>query len=338
MRGWFWKTYPTPDQTQSLDVHRIRACLEKGGYEVELAQFDRFDFSKSYQDYDVLYGSSEDYLGGSKSYMEDILLWLEIHGAVLIPPYKYFRAHHNKVMMELLRQDFSTAEFKTIQSTVLPSASSAQKILANLPQPAVVKSASGAGSTGVFLARNTLELESAIHKASRQIFGFPYVWIRLKNVIQYLKRKAPIYVNNSKYVVQNLIPGLAGDYKVLVFGQRYFVLYRLNRENDFRASGSGRFVDREDPELFQILDFARRCYGEIDSPFVSLDIAHDGQQAHLIEFQCVSFGFKAMSLSDHHYRADSGNWQRINGSVVPEEIFSQAILDYLSARDACKIC
>ena len=330
MRGWFWKTYPTPDQTRSLDVHRIRACLEKGGYEVELAQFDHFDFSKTYQDYDVLYGSSEDYLGGSKSYMEDILLWLELHGAILIPPYKYFRAHHNKVMMELLRQDFSAAEFKTIQSRVLPSARSGQAIFAELPRPAVIKSASGAGSTGVFLARNSQELQSAINKASRQVFGFPYAWIRLNNAIRFLQRKAPLVVNNSKYVVQNLIPGLAGDYKVLIFGQRFFVLYRLNRENDFRASGSGRFVDREDPELFQVLDFASRCYNEIDSPFASLDIAHDGQLAHLIEFQCVSFGFKAMSLSDHHYQLTLGEWLRINEKVVPERIFCEAILDYLS--------
>ncbi len=336
MRGWFWKTYPTPTQTQSLDVRQISASLEKGGYEVELAQFDRFDLSKSYRDYYVLYGSSEDYLGSSKSFMEDILLWLELHGAILIPHYKYFRAHHNKVMMELLRLDFSAAEFKTIQSRVLPSARSGQEILAELPRPAVIKSASGAGSTGVYLARNQQEMISAIHKASRQVFGFPYLWIRLNNVIQFLKRKAPQVVNNSKYVVQNLIPGLAGDYKVLIFGQRYFVLYRLNRENDFRASGSGRFVDREDSELFQVLDFAQRCFREIDSPFVSMDIAYNGQQAHLIEFQCVSFGFKAMSLSDHHYQTILGKWQRINKRVIPEEIFCDAVMDYLSAKESAK--
>ncbi|NCA98761.1 MAG: hypothetical protein EOM70_05240 [Clostridia bacterium] len=338
MRGWFWKTYPTPNQTKSLDTRIIVTELAKCDFEVQLTRYDRFDFSKNYTGHYVLYGSSEDYLGGSKSYMDDILLWLELHGAILIPNYKYFRAHHNKVMMELLRQDFSGAEFKTIQSTVLPSASSGQAIQARLPLPAVIKSASGAGSTGVYLARTARDMQIAIRKASCQVSGFPYTWIQLHNLLQFLKRKAPLYVNNSKYVVQNLIPGLAGDYKVLIFGQRYFALYRLNRTNDFRASGSGRFVDREDPELFQVLDFARRCHQEIDSPFVSLDIAHDGQQAHLIEFQCVSFGFKAMSLSDHHYVSTTGHWQRLDGPVVPELIFSQAIMDYVAARDASRIC
>jgi glutathione synthase/RimK-type ligase-like ATP-grasp enzyme len=330
MRGWFWKTYPTPTRTQSLDVLKLKNDFEQAGIQVEVTQYDRFDFTRDYRGCFVLYGSAEDFLGGYKSYMEDVLLWLDFHGAILVPEFKYFRAHHNKVMMELLRKDFKNTDLQSVQSTILPSARSGKALLSDLPTPAVIKSAAGAGSTGVFLARNRAELESKMEKASRSIDGFPYAWIRAGNAINYLRRKAPLFINNSKLVVQNYIPNMQGDFKVLVFGGHYFVLYRLNRPNDFRASGSGQFVEKPDHELYPVLDFARTCKQEIDSPFASLDIGFDGVRYHLIEFQCVSFGFKAMSLSTSHFEDNQTHWQKVDGSVSPESEFSQATIQYLN--------
>lgn len=332
MRGWFWKTYPTATRTQSLDIQKLIDDFKQAGYQVQLTRYDRFDFSNDYQGWFVLYGSSEDFLGGSKSYMEDILLWLELHGAILVPSFKYFRAHHNKVMMELLRKDFINPDLRSIQSVVLPSARSGKAVLSELPCPAVIKSASGAGSTGVYLARDRSELASKMEKVSRRIDGTPYLGLQTGNVFKMIRRQAPLYMNNSKFVVQNYIPNMHGDYKVLIFGDHYFVLYRLNRPNDFRASGSGQFIEKTDQELLPVLDFAKICKQEVDSPFLSLDIGFDGKSYHLIEFQCVSFGFKAMSLSTCHFIYNNTKWEKVVISVSPEHEFSQAVIRFLSRQ------
>jgi len=48
-------------------------------------------------------------------------------------------------------------------------------------------------------------------------------------------------LHRSKFIVQEFIPDLSNDWKVLVFWDKYYVLRRKNRPNDFRASGSGLF-------------------------------------------------------------------------------------------------
>ena len=141
--------------------------------------------------------------------------------------------------------------------------------------------------------------------------------------------KKPVHIHNNKFITQNYIAGLTGDYKVLVFGSHYFVLRRLNRKNDFRASGSGNFAEDNGVEIYAVLDFAAMCAAEIEAPWISLDICHDGIDCHLIEFQCISFGFKAMSLSEQHYEKKEGQWKVIKGKVIPEEEFCYSVECYL---------
>jgi hypothetical protein len=94
-KGWFWKTYPTMKQTASLDVSMIMAWFTDHGFSVATTSYLDFDFSRDYSGTYVLYGSSEDFMGGSKSFMEDVMLWLDTNGAILLPAFKYFRAHDN---------------------------------------------------------------------------------------------------------------------------------------------------------------------------------------------------------------------------------------------------
>ena len=95
---------------------------------------------------------------------------------------------------------------------------------------------------------------------------------------------------STSLIVQPFIPGLHGDYKVLIFGRKYYTLYRKNRENDFRASGSGFFYDVPLEEHEGLLNFARKITREIDFPIFGMDIAFDGKDYHLLEFQVIHLG------------------------------------------------
>lgn len=327
-QNWFWMTFPNWTTPVSLNVEYISDYFEKLEFQVELTSYSQFDFSKDFRGYVVLYNSSEDYCGGSKDFMEDVLVHLLNQGAVLLPEFRYFRAHHNKVMMEILRDEFKEEKLKTIHSQVWASLEQL-KAASFTRYPIIIKRAGGAGGTGVFLAHDQKELHKYAEKLSRMTDMLQFYQLSYKNIKRKLKGRELLLIHNSKFLTQNYIEGLDGDYKVLVFGTHYFVLHRLNRKDDFRASGSGAFTHDEDDKIEAILDFAKLCTQEIRAPWLSLDICHDGTACHLIEFQCITFGFKAMSLSEHHYVEKDGHWEIVEGRVIPEEEFCYGIQCFL---------
>ena len=329
LRDWFWSTYPDWVKSVSLDTGYLERYFTDLGYNVEITSYHAFHYQKDYEGYIVLYSSAEDYCGGSKAFMEDVLVHLKMQGAVLLPDFPFFRAHDNKVMMEILRCGFRDERLKTISSQVW---SSLEELKASPPTqfPVIVKKAAGAGGLGVFLAHDRKELFRYAEKVSRMADLKQFYYLSCVNVKQRLLGKKPVLIHNTKFVTQNYIEGLQGDYKVLVFGDHYFVLHRLNRENDFRASGSGKFTDEDGSGLQRILDYAGACADEISSPWLSLDICLDGEgTCHLIEFQCLFFGFKAMSLSERHYVRAGGDWETVEGPVVPEEEFCYGVRRFL---------
>lgn len=331
LKDWFWATFPTWETPVSLDTRYMKEYFEKDGYSVEVISYLEFDFNKSYAGYVVLYTSAEDYCGGSKEFIEDILVHLYNQGARLLPEFKYFRAHHNKVMMEILRDSFADKRLKTICSQVWPSYE-ALKNATIKKYPVIVKRASGAGGEGVFLAHDRKELYKYAEKVSRMTDMKQFYYLSCVNVKQKVRGRQPVLIHNSKFITQNYIEGLSGDYKVLVFGDHYFVLHRLNRENDFRASGSGQFTSDNGDKVEEILNFAKLCTTEISAPWLSLDICHDGKNCHLIEFQCISFGFKAMSMSTKHYEWTEDKWETVEGKVMPEEEFCYSVRHYMENR------
>ena len=61
------------------------------------------------------------------------------------------------------------------------------------------------------------------------------------------------------------------------------------RDNDFRASGSHKFIFKEDiPD--GILDFAKLIFDILNVPNLSIDVAFDGNKFHLLEFQAIYYG------------------------------------------------
>lgn len=331
LRNWFWSTYPNWSTSISLDVDYMTSYFIDMGYQVEVTSYASFDYSRNYKAYIVLYSSAEDYCGGSKAFMEDILIHLLNQDAILLPDFRYFRAHDNKVMMEILRNEYRNDRLKTIHSQVWASYEQLKE--ATFTQyPIIVKRAAGAGGEGVFLAHDRKELYKYAKKVSRMTNLLQFYYLSCVNIKQKLLGKKAVLIHNNKFITQNYIVGLDGDYKVLVFGTHYFVLHRLNRKGDFRASGSGSFTHDEDDKIESILDFAKLCTQEINAPWLSLDICHDGTDCHLIEFQCIFFGFKAMSMSERHYVSKDGRWETVEGPVVPEEEFCYGLRCFLEMR------
>lgn len=328
----------------SMDVNKIRMYFETNNFKVDVLKFYEMDLTINYSGIFFLYQTSESKGSFYKKYIEDIIFFLEKQGAIVLPKYEYLKAHHNKVYMEMMRTRFSDDSLKTINSKCFGSWKDARNFETNFP--VVVKLASGAGSSGVFLIKDKKSYYKCIRDKGSLIYsdnmGTLFISFT-KNIIKKLKRKISAsssgYLKNNtltlskSIVVQTFIDGLKGDYKVLIFGKRYYTLYRKNRDNDFRASGSGKLYEVAENEHEGLLNFARKITFEIDFPILGIDIGYDMKEYHLIEFQMIHIGPYTLQSSNYWHEFHNGKWIRFNGVSDLEEEFSRSVLNFISKKD-----
>ena len=334
-----------PDQKNytSMDVDKIKRYFETEKYDVNVLKFYELDLTKNYSGMFFLYQTSESPGAFYKKYIEDIIFFLEKQGAIVLPKFEYLKAHHNKVYMEMMRTRFSDSSLKTIKSMCFGSWKDAQYYEPDFP--VVVKLASGAGSSGVFLLRNKNDYNKCLKEKGRLIYSDNRVTLftsYVKNVIKNLKKNiSPAesgYLKNitpelsKSFVIQTFIDGLKGDFKVLIFGNKYYTLYRRNRDNDFRASGSGRLYEVPENEHEGLLNYARKVTFEIDFPILGVDIGYDGKKYHLLEFQMIHIGPYTLQSSKFWHEYHDGSWIRVDGVSDLEEEFSTSIHDFISKK------
>jgi hypothetical protein len=304
--------------------------FKKLNYDVRLRKFSEIDIlNTNYKDFLVMYQSTEDPGLLYKDYIEDILLGLQLQGAIIIPEFKYFRAHHNKVFMEILRpifdknKDLLSMFFGTLQELV--------ESQDRLEFPLVLKSSEGARSEGVFLIKSKKDLFSVAKKVTRS-FAFENVKMFIKSI---LKNKRYLYFSNyrRKIILQKYIPGLTGDFKVLIYWDKYYIVERKNRANDFRASGSGKLNFPKDINM-KLLDYSMNIFETARVPYMGLDIAIKDGKFYLLEFQFVGLGNYALEKSDFFFTKKSEQWSVINKkSVLENEIvgsFNSFVKKYIS--------
>ena len=283
----------------------------------------------------VIYTSSEDTGYWYKNFIEDIVYYLELSNAKVIPSFKYLRANNNKVFMELIRHSLNDERVQNISSKVFGTFEEMNRVLSSFTYPLVYKLAAGAMSRGVGMAHTQKGLINKIKKISRTEQYFREYWEKGRAL------KYSGYIQESKYrkkfIIQDFKDGLNGDYKILIFGEKYYVLKRDAKKGDFRASGSGiRNFVKEIPN--GILEYAYLCLKTLDVPNISIDLAYDGESFFLLEFQCVYFGSYTLTYSDFYWkRTENNNFELIEGKSNLEEEYVRSIVKF-SIRDEGTFC
>ena len=325
----------------SMDVDKIKTYFLSNGYNINVYKFSELNLSEDYHGVYILYQSSEAEGSFYKRYIEDLIYFLEKQGAIVIPKYEMLKAHHNKIFMEMIRSKFVDASLKTLKSMCYGSWVDAQNY--NSHFPVVIKQSSGSAGEGVFLAKNRKEYIKQIKKAGNILIApsltdlfIYYIKNTVKKLLKYFLPSKSKYLQyntepvSTSLIVQPFIEGLNGDYKVLIFGRKYYALYRKNRDNDFRASGSGKFFEVPEEEHEGLFNFAKKIAIEIEFPILGIDIAFDGKEYHLLEFQMIHLGPIALQKSKFWYEFHDGKWIRYEGVSDLEEEFSQTINEYIN--------
>lgn len=330
-------------QENSFDLSKLKKYFTEYGFNLIIMQFCDIDYADNvWHGTPVLYTSLEDPELYYKSFIEDVVLGLEMAGAWLLPCYYYLRAHHNKVFLEVLRKNKGFNAINNIHSTIYGVPSECKARIDSFKFPLVLKPAAGASSTGVTLVNNETELLETIDRISK--VNYPILSKKVKQLHSFVRRvkrsfrpfstssnKSTLVTYRNKFIVQQFVRDLNNDYKILIYGDKYYVLKRDNRENDFRASGSGHLSW---PALLPkgILDYAKEIYDHFDVPYVSLDIANNGREYFLIEFQFLMFGTFTLEKSPYYFQKISDEWIKIDGFSEIEKEFVSSVCDYISRK------
>lgn len=315
----------------AVDLERLKEYFLKRDIELVVRPFSRVDFrAQDYKDRWILYQSSEDPGLFYRSYLDDIIFGLYLQGAKLIPNLAQFRAHHNKHFLEILRDLHTLPEIKNLDSKRYGTYEDYLNEVNNLGNETfVLKSSHSSKSKGVFL------LDSQNKKVKLpKIISRTFSLQNLRYFIEKLKTgNKPLLISNHrrKFILQQYVDGLQGDYRVVVYGKKFYVLYRKNRPDDFRASGSMRFnYNIELPT--ELLDYSKKVFDSFDVPYIALDIGVKDGEFFLFEFQFLSFGQYTLEKSSFYYHNKNEVWQKEHEEPDLEKEIATSVFEFIKSH------
>ena len=323
-RGTLWSSVRRIETDYSMDVSAIANAFRDYDYQVHTMEFSKIDFRSKYDHNIFVYQTSEDRGVLYKSFIEDSVYALQLHGAVVIPEYRYLLAHHNKCFMEFLRDLTPNPNVQSLKAHCFGVYEEIKD--ADLTFPIVLKPSAGAKGTGVCIAYDRAELLRNAKKLMRS-FSMLQLGIELRKRL-FFKGFVNRSLHRRKVIAQEYFPGLSYDFKVLCYWDRYYVLKRKVRKNDFRASGSGIFEwIRETP--IELLEFADSVRWSFNVPCISMDIGMSNSKTVLFEMQFVSFGTLTLEKSEGYFIRKDGDWVWESSNPDLEKTFVYSIVEYI---------
>lgn len=310
-----------------IDLDKVKKIFEMNGYTVCINNYDQIVNEVGIQnvsDKIIFYTSSQSEV--YRSYIDDIIYELGKKN-ILVPKYDMLKCHENKNYEEIYLKE---KEIASLRSYVFAAYKDVLEYADKISYPAIVKASTGSGSISVYKVNNEKQLKSRVKQNGR---NKEYIEYYLKLLYKTIKRTVTKeYKQDEKYlkkfIVQQFVPGLTEDWKVLVFGKKFYALNRKVRNNDFRASGSGKFSYIEPPK--PILDHAYEIYKKMDVPFLSMDLCIDKEnEVHLIEFQGLHFGPYTLINSKEYYEYDNGVWTKVEAVSDLSEEYAKSVVLFL---------
>lgn len=254
-------------------------------------------------------------------FAKQLLTSLHFAGKRVFPDLNSFWHFDDKIAQKYLLESLG---LPLVKSYVFYSKNSALSWASKTDYPLVFKQRRGAGSNNVKLIRNYKEARKKILKAFRK--GFPIFdkWQYLCERIRKsqagldpwtgaLKGLARLIVNpeyNKKFArekgyvyFQDFLPGNNSDTRIIVIGNKAFAIKRINREHDFRASGSGNIRYEKEEFDERCVTIAFDANKKMKALCMTYDFIFD--QNNEPKITEISFGFKV-----HGYDPCTGYWDR----------------------------
>lgn len=318
----------------SMDVSLIKERLVKKGFDVSITSIQDVCNNKTETENEIyLYSFSQK--ENVRQYIRDVLTILNRKNRI-IPSLDLLYCHENKGYQELFKKELGLKGLKAWYFSSLNDIDSF-----NIPYPVVLKTISGSNGKGVFLIRSRHDLEKRV-KALTNIGMFTKLdlvrrrFFRKKSFsdypdysdyVDYGQYKEYI-TKHENFILQEFVPGLKYDYRILALEGKYFTMRRHTKKGDFRASGTKKFDFNFVPD-HDLLNYAEEVYNHFDNPFISMDIVFNGHEYFLIEFQASHFGVSAITKSKGFYFKLNDRWSFSDNKLNVEYEIADSLDRYL---------
>ena len=303
--GRFGSKQKSKTYRSGFDIEKSIEIFHKHNCEVKIFNFTNvLGLLEEKEVYFILYTSSEDKGGNYKSFIEDSIQLLSLSHHICIPEYIFLRAHNNKVFMEMLRTYYDFSDKHLFKSKFAATKKEISGL--DIEYPSVVKGPDGALSKTVIKADDINEVYRFFSSIAPKL-EFKHKLREYLRRIRHRNNYNPEELKKGKIIIQDFMPDIKFDWKILVYNDMLFALKRQNRKNDFRASGSGIYAYSEKVSE-NILDLAWNTRKKLDVPHLSLDVAETNGQLVIFEFQAIYFGTKTIENSPFHFVKEQDQW------------------------------
>jgi len=318
-----------------LDYEKVATSLQVFGHTVSIVPFNELTSKpSSFFENSLLFYSST-YNKNYLQYIKDTITFFESvnESLVCLPNLTMLKCLENKGFQEHVKKQLGISN---LTGRYYGDFSDFYNDKDRLPFPFVFKLNHGALSKGVSLVGNIDELKMLENKHNSRTLKdkIAQYWNKkrsfkkddnLKPQNHLLEQNFDdVFAKRTSFVTQEFVPNLTHDFKVLLFGDRYFVLKRQTRENDFRASGSGLFGWPK-PDV-SLLRYAQSLKNKFKHPFISLDIGVDANGKHyLFELQGTGFGPISVTQATEYYSLNNDGIEAHKNSQTLEEHYAYSI-------------
>ena len=317
------------NEIEGLNLNLISEVLEANNFNVQEITINAFiSFLKEKESIEgvYFYYTSSQY-PIYKSFILDILIQITLRGGILVPELRHFMAHENKNFQELEKVRLG---IRSPYGIPVGTYEEGLEILNKISYPTVLKKYTGFRSRNVKLANNREEGKKILSKMLEKNFqlnidSLYYLYRRLKNKKHYPKKF-------GKIIIQEFIPDLTHDWKILVIGNHCIGGIRYVRKNDFRASGSKLYGTNEEPPKI-VLDFALKCKNQLNCPVTSLDISEDNGNLNLLEYQTMHFSILGAD-SGLYFELVNDIWEKREMKHEIEHYIGIAIKEHIGTLEA----
>lgn len=323
----------------SMDSDRIAKRLIDRGFRVKkMTLHQAINDKNPIKDSIVFYTFSQK--ENIRSYIIDLIWLLDDGSNFLIPSFDFLKCHEDKGYQELFKRKLGIEDLSALYFSCLEDIEGY-----DLTFPIVFKTIDGSNGKGVKLISSKDELVKVI-KSNRKITFLDKIDIIRRRYFRKKKsyKEYPDYTNekdleqyiayitNEKcFVLQQYVPDLDCDYRVLAINDKYFVTKRLVNDGDFRASGTKRFVF-DFPLDETLLDYIKELKDKFDTPFFSTDVGFKNGKYHLFEYQALHFGLNVYVKSNVYYYKTNDGWQKQDFKPDIEMDIADGLAGYLDEK------
>lgn len=325
-----------------INTEQFKAYIQSFGYEVDEYSFDQIaNLQNPPRSSIVFYTFSQK--ENMRLYISSVIRYLVRLDNKVIPNYDLLLCHKNKGYQELYKRSIG---LNSLNSLYLSGIDQCKEN--DVKYPVVLKTVSGTNAKGVYLIHNEKHLISRLRKLTPKLSVFERIdlfrrhylrkkkhfqgyanYFNLEDFRQYREYITP----ETRFILQEFVPNLQFDYRVVIMHGKYFPMKRMNRDNDFRASGSKRFVFEEKTSE-RLLNYAHFVYSKFDTPFLSLDIGEANGNYFLFEYQALHFGISSIVLSKGYYERIGETWKFIAQAPNFEKYLAEGLISYIEQRNA----